>query len=82
MPDKALFNNPAESKLMEYTISIDPDKLDYQELYNELSKAVCAIDEFFDKVLVMDKDEKVKENRLALLYSIKKNLIKLQIFQN
>ena len=80
LPDKALFNNPAESKLMEYTISIDPDKLDYRELYNELSKAVCAIDEFFDKVLVMDKDEKVKENRLALLYSIKKKFDKIADF--
>ena len=80
LPDKALFNNPAESKLMEYTISIDPDKLDYRELYNELSKAVCAIDEFFDKVLVMDKDEKVKENRLALLYSIRKKFDKIADF--
>ena len=80
LPDKALFNNPSETKLMECTISIDSDKLDYQELYTELSKAVKAVDEFFDNVLVMDKDEKVKENRLALLYLIKKKFEKIADF--
>ena len=80
LPDKSLFNNSAESKLMECTISIDSDKLSYQELYTELSKAVKAIDEFFDNVLVMDKDVKVKENRLALLYLIKKKFEKIADF--
>lgn len=80
LPDSALFNNPAEQQLMECTKSIDSDKLSYQELYNELTKAVSAIDEFFDKVLVMDKDEKVKQNRLALLYSIKKKFEKIADF--
>lgn len=80
LPDKVLFNNPSETKLMECTISIDSDKLDYQELYTELSKAVKAVDEFFDNVLVMDKDEKVKENRLALLYLIKKKFEKIADF--
>ena len=80
LPDSALFNNPAEQQLMECTKSIDSDKLSYQELYNELTKAVSAIDEFFDKVLVMDKDEKIKQNRLALLYSIKKKFEKIADF--
>ena len=80
LPDKALFNNPSETKLMECTVSIDSDKLDYQELYTELSKAVKAVNEFFDNVLVMDKDEKVKENRLALLYLIKKKFEKIADF--
>ena len=80
LPDKVLFNNPAESKLMECTELIDTDKLSYEELFIVLSKAVPAIDEFFENVLVMDKDEKVKENRLSLLYGIKKKFDKIADF--
>ena len=80
LPDKALFNNPAESQLWECTSVIDIDKLNYKEIYEELSKTVKAIDEFFDKVLVMDKDEKVKQNRLALLYSIRKKFDRIADF--
>lgn len=80
LPDKALFNCPSEAKLMEYTNSIDVDKLSYRELFTELSKAVPVIDEFFETVLVMDKDEKVKDNRLALLYSVKKKFDKIADF--
>ena len=80
LPDRALFNNPYESQLMELTKSIDSDNLDYKELYDELSKSVKTIESFFENVLVMDKDEKVKENRLALLYSIKKKFAKIADF--
>lgn len=80
LPNKVLFNNPAESKLMECTELIDTDKLSYEELFIVLSKAVPAIDEFFENVLVMDKDEKVKENRLSLLYGIKKKFDKIADF--
>lgn len=80
LPDKALFNNPSEAKLMECTSAIDFDKLNYKELFTELSKTVSVIDEFFENVLVMDKDEKVKDNRLALLYSVKKKFDKIADF--
>ena len=80
LPDSTLFNTPQESTLMEYTKSINEDKLDYEELYKSLLSAKAAIDEFFDKVLVMDKDERVKDNRLALLYSIKKKFNKIADF--
>ena len=80
LPDKTLFNNPFEKQLAECTETINADKLSYQELYNELSKSVKAIDEFFENVLVMDKDEKIKENRLALLYSIKKKFERIADF--
>lgn len=80
LPDKALFNNPSETKLMECTASIDADKLSYQELFNELSRTVSAIDEFFENVLVMDKDEKVKENRLALLCSVRRKFDRIADF--
>ena len=80
LPDRALFNNPSETLLWECTSVIDIDKLNYKEIYEELSKAVKAIDEFFENVLVMDKDEKVKQNRLALLYSIRRKFDKIADF--
>lgn len=80
LPDKSLFNNPSEEQLMECTKTIDADKLSYKELFEALSKSVSAIDEFFENVLVMDKDEKVKENRLSLLYNIKKKFDKIADF--
>lgn len=80
LPDSALLINPSEKKLMEYTKAIDEDKLKYEELLKELNKAVPAIDEFFENVLVMDKDEKVKENRLALLSDIKRKFDKIADF--
>lgn len=80
LPNKALFNNPSETKLMECTSAIDEQKLSYEELYSALSTATTAIDEFFENVLVMDKDEKVKENRLTLLYHIKKKFDKIADF--
>lgn len=80
LPDTSLFNNPSEEKLMECTKTIDADKLSYEELFSALSNAVSAIDEFFENVLVMDKDEKVKDNRLSLLYGIKKKFDKIADF--
>ena len=80
LPNKALFNNTYEKQLAECTEVINVDKLDYQELYAELSKAVKAIEAFFENVLVMDKDENVKENRLALLYSIRCKFEKIADF--
>lgn len=80
LPNKSLFNTPSETKLMECTSTIDEQKLSYEELYSSLLNATTAIDVFFENVLVMDKDEKVKENRLALLYNIKKKFDKIADF--
>lgn len=80
LPDSALINNSYEKKLMECTKTVDADKLNYEELLKELQKIIGAIDEFFENVLVMDKDEKVKENRLALLSVIKQKFDKIADF--
>ena len=39
-------------------------------LLNEVEQMVPNINDFFDNVLVMDKDTAVKENRLAILQMI------------
>ncbi|MBN2078099.1 MAG: glycine--tRNA ligase subunit beta [Spirochaetes bacterium] len=42
----------------------------YIELFGLIIEAKPAIDDFFDKVLVMDKDASLRDNRLALLEGI------------
>ena len=44
---------------------------DYNQYQSELIAINPAVEKFFEDVLVMDKDEKVKENRLALLTLLK-----------
>ncbi len=53
---------------------------DYDAAIKILSEFKPYIDEFFDNVLVMDKDERVKENRLKLLNFILEDLKKLGDF--
>ncbi|MBS3970399.1 MAG: glycine--tRNA ligase subunit beta [Clostridia bacterium] len=43
---------------------------EYTEILEKFSSIKLYIDEFFEKVMVMDKDEDVKNNRLALLKTI------------
>ncbi len=48
---------------------------DYKEAIDKLQTLTAPINNFFDHVMVMDKDEKIKNNRLALLKNID-NLVK------
>ena len=80
LPVDTLFNCPQEKQLWTCTSSIDIEKLNYKEIYEQLSKIISTIDEFFEKVLVMDKDEKVKQNRLNLLYILKRKFDKIADF--
>ena len=77
-PDSSLFVNDYETKLYEAVSKINAD--DYKTLYDELMTVVPAVNAFFDNVLVMDKDEKIKENRSALLNSLKRNFDKIADF--
>lgn len=45
-------------------------KGDYNRAIMEISGLTTATNKFFDSVLVMDKNEEVKQNRLSLLYEI------------
>lgn len=51
------------------------DDLDYEAYLKQLEEINPSVEKFFNDVLVMDKDENVKENRLALLTLLKKNTI-------
>jgi glycyl-tRNA synthetase beta chain len=58
-----------------------PDKpRDYSKLCRALAKLKGPIDAFFDKVLVMAEDEKVRRNRLALLERISRRFLLMADF--
>lgn len=53
---------------------------DYKKYLSDLTQINPVVTKFFDDVLVMDKDEKIKNNRLALLNSLKNKYIMLTDF--
>ena len=68
--DKSLFVENAESMLYENILKIQ-ETTDYSAYLKELSELNSHVEKFFNDVLVMDKDEKIKANRLALLSLLK-----------
>lgn len=73
--DVNLFVLDAEKNLFEKINKIN--EVTYEKLFAGLVEANPAIEKFFEDVLVMDKDERIKENRLTMLSMLKKkyNLI-------
>lgn len=70
----------AEINLWLAVKDINENVLTYEKLEEELIKVVPKISEFFDKVLVMDKDQIIKQNRINLLYFIKQKFAKIADF--
>jgi len=74
-----LFTLDAEKNLYDAV-----SKIKFNGNYEEFLSALIAINpvvtKFFDDVLVMDKDEKIKNNRLALLKELKNKYIMLTDF--
>jgi len=70
---EALFKEAAEKELYEHYNAIKDDVRsmmesgDYAGALNKIALVRPYVDKFFDDVMVMDKDEAVKANRLALL---------------
>lgn len=77
--DKNLFKESAEKMLLDQINTID-ENVDYKTYLDSLIAINPSVEKFFEDVLVMDKDEKVKENRLALLTLLKKKYEKLTDF--
>lgn len=65
-PDEKIFKESCENDLYNCIKAVD-EKAEAEKVADELAKCTPAITAFFDKVLVMDKDEAVKNNRLKLL---------------
>ncbi len=74
--NEAGLSDPAEEKLYEVICDVS-EKLghhwttrDYDKVLNELVTLYEPLNRFFEDVLVMDKDESVRQNRLSLLFSV------------
>lgn len=68
--DEKLFQYDEEKNLYE-TVKPITFSSNYSDYLNQLVSLNSKIDAFFEKVLVMDKDERVKNNRIALLTELK-----------
>ncbi len=75
----SLFNIEAEKDLYSAISSISFAG-DYAKFLQDLININPTVTKFFDDVLVMDKDEKIKNNRLALLNELKNKYIMLTDF--
>ncbi len=85
-PQKELFNTPFEEELFdlwkEKRIIFNEilKNREYNKSLEIIDNIKPVIDRFFDSVLVMDKDERIKENRLRLLNFILRDLRELGDF--
>lgn len=77
--NKALFKEPAESMLLSQIETVS-ENADYDKYLKQLEAINPSVEKFFNDVLVMDKDENVKENRLALLTLLKSKYTHLADF--
>ncbi len=77
---KDLFAQDIEGQLWDAVTKIDTRSVTYNELVKKLEDLIPSIQKFFDDVLVMDPDEKIKNNRLALLGNLKIKFSKLADF--
>ncbi len=75
-----LFTLNEEKILWDNVKNIDETKLSCKDLVNKLFILIPFINGFFDKVLVMDKDDKIKQNRVNLLYLTKTKFDKIADF--
>ncbi len=74
--DSGLFREPAERELFEKLSALEaslgvllPER-SYEKALRGLSGLTETVNAFFDAVLIMDKDERIRENRLSLLGGI------------
>ena len=77
--NESLFIEQAEKDLFNAILSINFDG-DYSKYLADLTNINPVVTKFFDDVLVMDKDENIKNNRLALLNTLKNKYIILTDF--
>ena len=77
--NQALFAEQAEKDLYNTIQEVKFDG-DYKKYLEKLTSINPVVTKFFDDVLVMDKDEKIKNNRVALLNSLKNKYIILTDF--
>lgn len=80
--DENLFTTNEEKALFKALSEHKEATCDIEKYLNSLNALVEPINNFFDKVLVMDKDEKIKNNRIALLCKLKEKFLTVCDFQH
>ncbi|MFQ8698284.1 MAG: DALR anticodon-binding domain-containing protein, partial [Peptoniphilus harei] len=86
--NEELFKEDAEKDLYNKFVEVDNkfneaiSSENYKEAMDLLNELVPVIDVFFDNVMVMDEDEKVRENRLGLINRIEENIQKILKIEN
>ncbi|MBO8168841.1 MAG: glycine--tRNA ligase subunit beta [Thermoanaerobacteraceae bacterium] len=75
--DESLFQEEVERKLWQAVARVE-EKLersgDYYQMLQEIASLRQPVDDFFEQVMVMAEDERIRENRLALLKHVR-NLV-------
>jgi len=75
--NQSLFKDPSEKALHEILMKLHKEAIpaliqyDYAKVLQNGDQLAAPVNKFFDAVMVMDKDEDVKNNRLALLQQVK-----------
>ena len=86
-PDPALLTHPSEKALWDRfqaaraLVAGHLRERRYDAALNELATLKPAVDKFFDDVLVMDEDPKLRKNRLGLLGTINETFMKVADFR-
>jgi glycyl-tRNA synthetase beta chain len=84
--DKGKFQEEEEKKLYEEYLKVREKveqfikKEDYEKAFREVKNLRQPVDLFFDRVLVMEKDESLRRNRLAFLAELREMFFRLADF--
>jgi glycyl-tRNA synthetase beta chain len=79
-PASALFIEPEEENLYTWTMKTSVEGPDYDEALRKVAGLRPTVDMFFDRVMVMVPDEKLRQNRLALLQALYNDFTRLADF--
>ncbi|MDD3594335.1 MAG: glycine--tRNA ligase subunit beta [Candidatus Gastranaerophilales bacterium] len=77
--DEALFIAEEEKAVYNYFRQNLSDG-SHSEIMEALTDVIPVVEQFFEKVMVMDKDEKIKQNRLALLNNLNQKFLTIADF--
>ncbi len=75
--DRSLFRDEMEAELHSAYLAVRKEceplfkQMEYKDAVRKMQALVPVINRFFDKVLVMDKDMEVRNNRIALLMALR-----------
>lgn len=62
-----LFDSDSEGALYSALFLIDIENTSYQQIIDQLKSLTALVEKFFDDVLVMHEDDRIKNNRLSLV---------------